>query len=234
MIRRFSLPLRLAVAACGALAMGACGGTAGETSPGPAPSSTPIGARTWSPDLETRASGAQPLVPIGYGTLSQDDITVLLRSGGLQIKVVPLSEWVIRLTAPDTYARLNGYKVSRSEEVLRLAARQGERGWPLVALVTFFSQEVEERFEPYDLQIENQSRIYRPFDIIGVTPGFGRDRLNQQETQVALYLFPSEIDLNLPTTVRYGSASSNRWDGIRSTLDSEVARVNSRAGAGQP
>lgn len=233
MITRFSAQFTIVLAAaCGALT--ACGGAPASSSEGPAPVTEPLRAQAWSPELETRSGGAQPLVPVGYGTLSQDDITVLVRDGGLQIKFVPLSEWVIRLTAPDTYGRLNGYKVSRSAEILDRARREGERGWPLVALVTFFSQSVEERFEPYDLQVGNQSRLYRPFDIIGVTPGFGRDRLDQQETQVALYLFPSEVDLNLPTTVRYGSASSDRWTGIRSTLDSEVSRVNSRAGAGQP
>ena len=191
-------------------------------------------AEAWSAELETRTGSAQPLVPVGYGTLTQDDITVPLRSGGLQIKFVPLSEWVLRLTAPDTYRRLNGYKVSRSAEIIRLTERAGERDWPLVALVTFFSRSVEESFEPYDLRIENQGRLYSPFEIVPVTPGFGRDRIDQQQTQVALYLFVPDVDLGLPTTVRYRDASSSRWNSIRTTLDSERSRASSRAGAGQP
>lgn len=187
----------------------------------------------WSAELEARP-GQRSLVPVGYGTLSQDDITVALRSGGLQIKWVPLSEWVLRLTAPDTYGRLNGYKVSRSDEILGLTARHGERDWPLAVLVTFFSREVEESYEPNDLQVSNQGRLYRPFAIIPVTPSFGRDRLDQQETQIGLYLFPAEIDLNLPTVVRYGDAESDRWNRIRSSLDTEHSRANSRAGVGRP
>lgn len=212
----------------------ACGGATAQSTDGAAAANPPLDAETWSAELETRSGASHPLVPVGYGTLSQDAITVLVRAEGLQVKFVPLSEWVIRLTAPDTYRRLNGYKVSRAEDILDLAQRAGERGWPLVAFVTFFSRSVEESFEPFDLQVSNQSRLYRPFDVIAVTPDFGRARLEQQESQVALYLFSPEIDLNLPTTVRYGDAESDRWNSIRGTLDSERSRANSRAGAGQP
>lgn len=187
----------------------------------------------WSAELEARP-GVRSLVPVGYGTLSQDDITVALRTGGLQIKWVPLSEWVLRLTAPDTFGRLNGYKVSRSNEILEQTARHGERDWPLAALVTFFSREVEESYEPNDLQVSNQGRLFRPFAIIPVTPAFGRDRLDQQETQIGLFLFPAEIDLDLPIVIRYRDAESDRWDRIRSSLDAEHSRANSRAGVGRP
>lgn len=237
-------PRKITTLLCAAaLAMGCGGGASQQATDGPSPTErtedesetvSVSEAETWSADLEARTGTAQPLVPVGYGTLSQDDITVPLRSGGLQIKFVPLSEWVLRLTAPDTYRRLNGYKVSRSEEILKLTQRAGEREWPLVALVTFFSRSVEESFEPYDLRIENQGRLYSPFEIVPVTPGFGRDRLDQQQTQVALYLFVPEVDLGLPTAVRYRDAASSRWNSIRTTLDSERSRASSRAGAGQP
>ncbi len=82
--------------------------------------------------------------------------------------------------------------------------------------------------------MSNQGRLYRSFAIIPVTPSFGRDRLDQQETQIGLYLFPAEIDLDLPTTVRYGDAESDRWNRIRSTLDTEHSRAHSRAGVGRP
>lgn len=233
----------LVLAAATALPLGCGGAATHEATDGPATdASAEVSADTidlsdvdtWSAELEARPGDDRSLVPVGYGTLSQDDITVALRDGGLQIKWVPLSEWVLRLTAPDTYGRLNGYKVSRSDEILELTARHGERDWPLAALVTFFSREVEESFEPNDLQVRNQGRLYRSFAIIPVTPSFGRDRLDQQETQIGLYLFPAEIDLDLPTLVRYGDAESDRWNRIRSTLDTEHSRANSRAGVGRP
>jgi len=225
-------PRRLAISSFIAFWTIACGGSvAPDTSVAPAAANAQE-VTGWTAELEAESATGRPLGPVGYGTLSQDDITVLLEDGSVRIKVVPLAEWAIRLTAPDTYRRLNGYKLVRGEEILNRASRAGERGWPLVLFVTYFSQAVEETFEPNDLQIQNSGFVYRPLDILPVTPDFTRERLRQQETQIALYLFPPEIDLDLPTTVAYGSERSSRWDGIRSVLDSELAQANSRAGAG--
>jgi hypothetical protein len=185
----------------------------------------------WSEQLEI--PGVRPLPPVGYGTLKQDEITVPIGEGFLRIKAIPLTEWVIRLTAPDTYRRLNGYKVSRGEEILERARRAGGRGWPLVLFVTFYTLALEDTYEPYDLQIRSQNFIYRPFDILAVTPDFNRERLRQEESQIALYLFPGEIDLDLPMSVIYRSAENSRWGGIRSSLDRELSLVLSRAGADQ-
>ena len=209
----------------------ACGGT-------PAPeSSVPVGAGTamaqdvgdgWHESLEMPRS--RPLPPAGFGTLSQDDITIPVDvpEGNLFIKVTPLTEWVIRMTAPDTYRRLNGYKVARGEQIRDQARRNGERGWPLVLFVSFYTRAVESTYEPYDLQIRAQNVVLRPFDIIAVTPDFNRERLRQQESQVALYLFEGDIDLNLPMEVEYDGRRSGRWSGIRSVLDRELSKVMSR------
>ena len=209
----------------------ACGGQ-------PAPeSSVPVGAGTamaqdvgdgWHESLEMPRS--RPLPPAGFGTLSQDDITIPIEvpEGNLFIKVTPLTEWVIRMTAPDTYRRLNGYKVSRGEQIRDRARRNGERGWPLVLFVSFYTRAVESTYEPYDLQIRAQNVVFRPFDIIAVTPDFNRERLRQQESQVALYLFEGDIDLNLPMEVEYDGRRSGRWSGIRSVLDRELSKVMSR------
>ena len=166
----------------------------------------------------------------GFGTLSQDDITIPIEvpEGNLFIKITPLTEWVIRMTAPDTYRRLNGYKVARGEQIRDRARRNGQRGWPLVLFVSFYTRAVESTYEPYDLQIQSQNLVFRPFDIIAVTPDFNRERLRQQESQVALYLFDGEIDLDLPMTVVYDRRDSRRWDAIRSILDRELAKVMSR------
>ncbi|MCL7978863.1 MAG: hypothetical protein M8865_03110 [marine benthic group bacterium] len=204
----------------------ACGGTVSPEFPaGPRPAVAQDG---WSPELEQTSS--RPLPPAGFGTLSQDQITIGITAGSLLIKLVPLDEWVIRLTAPDTYQRLNSYKVSRGEEILKRARRSGERGWPRVFLVSFFTRNYEESYEPNDLQIRNQSFIYRPLNIIPITPEFNRVRLRQQETQMALYLFTEDIDLDLPLVALYQEDSEGpQWVGIRSTLDRELATVLSRA-----
>ncbi len=212
----------------------ACGGT-------PVPES-PVGAGTavaqdlgdgWHESLET--PGARPLPPAGFGTLSQDNITVAIdvSEANLFIKVTPLTEWVIRMTAPDTYRRLNGYKVARGEQIRDRARRNGERGWPLVLFVSYYTRAVESTYEPYDLQIRAQNVVFRPFDIIAVTPDFNRERLRQQESQVALYLFEGEIDLDLPIEIEYAGRRSGRWSGIRSVLDRELTKVLTRVPTNQ-
>ena len=204
----------------------ACGGSPAPEYPvGAGPAIAQDADRGWNESLEI--PGARPLPPAGFGTLSQDDITIPIDvpEGNLFIKVTPLTEWVIRMTAPDTYRRLNGYKVARGEQIRDRARRNGERGWPLVLFVSFYTRAVESTYEPYDLQIRSQNVIFRPFDIIAVTPDFNRERLRQQESQVALYLFDGDIDLDLPMTLVYDRRESRRWDAIKSILDRELAKV---------
>ena len=204
----------------------ACGGTAAPDSP---VAVRPAVAQQegWSAELEQTT--ARPLPPVGYGTLTQDNITIGIESGTLLIKLVPLDEWVIRLTAPDTYRRLNGFKVSRGEEILQRARRSGERGWPRVFLVSFFTRNYEENYEPNDVQIRNQSFIYRPLAIIPITPEFTRERLRQQETQMALFVYTEDVDLDLPLAAVYQNAEGPQWVGIRTRLDRELATVLARA-----
>lgn len=205
---------------------------------GRAAAELPVGARpasaqertgpAWADSLESPSTGVLP--PLGFGTLKQDDITVFVQAGDLQVKAVPLAEWVIRLTAPDTYRRLNGYKTARASEIRERAARGGEDRWPLVLFVTLFTREIQDSYQPFDLQVRNQNRIYRPIDILTVTPDYDRGRIRQEDPQIALYLFPAEIDLELPTAILYQGAESRRWDGIRARLDAERSQVLSRAG----
>src|SRR5437879_9946989 len=50
-----------------------------------------------------RSASAQDTLPAGYGTLKRDDIVVRFATDQLEIKVLPVSECVIRLLAPEQY-----------------------------------------------------------------------------------------------------------------------------------
>lgn len=220
-VRRTILGL-LGIAAVG------CGGSAttdGTVGPAPAVAQTPD---QWSAALE--APGPWQLPPAGFGTLTQNQITIPVVEGQLQIKVVPLDEWVILMTAPDTYRRLNRYKTSRFKEIERISISNGERFFPHVMFVTFFTRDVQTRFEPMDLRIISQNVTHRPIGIIPITPDFGRGQLQQQQPALALYVFSSSIDLNVPMIVEYERAESPAWSAIKSTLDNERALVASRSG----
>jgi len=168
------------------------------------------------------------LVPPGHGTLRQDEFTVSLRSGALLIKVTPLAEAVIRLAAPDTYNRLHALAESRRTEAASAAMTDG----PELILVSFFSYEPDVAFQPEDLQLVQQGRLLRARAVLPVTPGWGKQRLQQQETQSALYVFEPGIDYELPLVVRYGVAESDGWSRIIPVLEEEHAKVRARASAG--
>ena len=173
----------------------------------------------------TGPAGERVLVPAGYGTLIQDEFTLTLESGALQLKVTPLSESVIRLAAPDTYERLAG--LARSS---RAALRSQAGTTPSLFLVSLFSRDPTVRYEPESLHIVNRGLRYRPEAIHAITPGWGGQRLRQEETQIAVYAFDPRIDLEIALTVEYEGARDTSWEGILTRLELERVRVRGRTG----
>jgi hypothetical protein len=213
MMRNGALVMRTAAVAA-LLAGGCAAAPAGEPgAPPPAPRPAGDAARDQQTDL----------VPPGYGTLRQDDVTPSLRSGPLLIKVTPLSEAVIRLLAPDTYDRLHALAENRRAE-----AAQAAFSSPEMFLVSFFSYEQDVAFTPEDLQLTHQGRLMRATRFLPVTGGFGRQRLAQQENQSAIYVFDERIDYEQPITVRYGLLESVEWTQIIPELEVERAKVRAR------
>lgn len=172
--------------------------------------------------------GAELLVPPGYGTLHQDDVTVTLGSDDLQVKVTPLAESVIRLTAPDTYRRLRGVAESHRDVLSRQAGRDDAR----LFLVSFFSLAPDVPYEPEGLEIVSRGFRHRPLAIRPVTPGWGAQRLEQRETALAVYAFPPGVELETDLTVEYQDVRSDAWRRILVDLQAERERVRARAGIG--
>ncbi|HWV56194.1 MAG TPA: hypothetical protein VNZ57_01870 [Longimicrobiales bacterium] len=179
--------------------------------PGPLQPAAPVG-----------PTADDALVPPGLGTLRQDDFTVSLRSGPLLIKVTPLNESVIRLAAPDTYERLHALAEVRRAEA------SGSIGSPELFLVSFFSYEPDVQFEPADVELTHQGRLIRAARVFPITPGWGTQRLRQQETQSAIYAFEAEIDFDQSIGIRYRAEENRDWDRIISRLQAERARVRGR------
>lgn len=179
---------------------------------------TPVGPRAES----------ERLVPPGFGSLRQDEISMEIRAGPLQLKVTPLEEWVIRLTAPDTYQRL----ASLARAHRPLARRRTGDADPTLMLVSAFSEEQGADLDPEDLQLENRGRQYRPVLIEPVTAGWGTQRLTQRRPETAIYVFSGEVDLGLDLVVEYGGRRNHDWRSILRILESELPRARARAGGG--
>lgn len=200
------------------------GGTAGLIAGCVATTAT-VGADTGRVVLPDDGSLGGSLIPAGYGTLRQDEFTISIRSGTLLIKVTPLDESVIRLAAPDTYDRLHAAAESRRAEASAAVGRA-----PALFLVSFFSYQPDTPFQPEDLQLMQQGRLFRPRSVHALTPGWGAQRLRQQETQTAVFAFDPELDFDLPLVVHYGAARGDSWRQTLPRLRSERARVVARSG----
>ncbi len=183
-------------------------------------------AGTGQPVAPAGRVGEADLVPPGSGTLAQAEFTLELVSGALQIQITPLAESVIRLAAPDTYQRLTGLSASAGEPLRFRAPPES----PLF-LVTMFSRAPEITYEPENLHIVNGGLRYRPIAIEAITPGWGGQRLRQQETQLAVYAFDPGIEMEIALTVEYEGARDTSWQTILNRLEAERARVRARIGA---
>ena len=175
---------------------------------------------------QSAAPTAGTLVPPGYGTLAQSEFTLDLVSGALQIQVTPLAESVIRLAAPDTYQRLTGLSASAGESL-----RSRDREDSPLFLVSMFSRAPTITYEPENLHIVNGGLRYRPTAIEAITPGWGGQRLRQEEAQIAVYAFGPGIELEISLSVEYENARDTSWQTILNRLEVERSRVRARIGA---
>lgn len=182
------------------------------------------------PSTEEQAEETESaLVPPGFGTLLQDQISLQLQSGDLQIKVTPLEEGIIRLTAPDTYERLRGLAQIHGPR----AARTTIAAQSSLFLVSLFSYQPDVTYEPEDLQLVNRGLRLRPQGIAPITPSWGTQRLAQQETRLAVYAFDGGIEWEADLTAEYQNLRNEEWqDRILPLLESERAKARSRAGGG--
>lgn len=197
----------------------ACAGAPAQPSASPPAQANP----------STSATQRQALVPPGFGTLRQDEVTVSLRRGPLLIKITPLSESVIRLLAPDTYDRLHALAESRRSEAAQAAPAPEP---PELFLVSFFSYDPDIEFQPEDVRLTHQGRQLRAVTILPVTSGFGRQRLQQQENQSAIYVFDARIAYDQPIIAQYGTDQSSDWTRVIPKLEVERSKARSRAGNG--
>jgi hypothetical protein len=170
------------------------------------------------------------MVPAGYGTLLQDQITLQLRSGALLIKVTPLTEAILRLTASDTYGRLRGLREAHGPR----AARTAVSSEPSLFLVSLFSYQPDVTYEPEDLLLVNQGRRLRPQGIAPISPAWGTQRLGQQEARMAVYAFEGGMEWEGELIVEYQQLRNEQWrDRIVPLLEAERVKVRARSGGGE-
>lgn len=178
-----------------------------------------------APEGTPTPADADSLLPPGYGTLRQEEVSLVLRSEDLEVMVTPLAESITRVTAPDTYERLSSI------------AEQHRPSMPTESrlfLVSFFTQQPEVRFLPDEVQLLSRGLRLRPLTIEPVTPTWGQRRVRQRSTEMAVYAFSSDLDLESDLVLAYGLQQGGNWPAILSRVQAERARARARAGIGEP
>ena len=173
-------------------------------------------------------SSGRANVPPGFGTLRQDDIAIRIELQGLIVRAIPLDESVIRLLTPDSYRALRELQESNKSSISAVTRRTGGQK-PDLWYVSFYGVQPEVHFSPMELIITSGGRDLRALDIIPLTSGFGEERLQQRETQSALYLFDESLDLDQPLTVRFQTETNSDWQTILQAIERERALVRARA-----
>lgn len=174
-------------------------------------------------------SRQQAMPPAGYGSLRQDEIAVRIRSAALEVRLLPLEERVIRLLAPDAYRSLSALVNSRLDAIEAASRRQRLSG-PSVMLVTVFALQPDVRFDAQQLQIMSRGQLFRPVEILPLTPNWNEQRIPQRVQLSAIYLFePGIPTLEESFEVDYEGISSQQWQRSRRLLEAELAQVYVRA-----
>ena len=213
-MRSASQPIALAAAI---LALAACaGGTSSASAQQQA--LTPI-----TEDTTGRGS-----VPVGYGTLRQDDIAIRMELPGLIVRAIPLDENLIRLLTPDSYRALRELQESNKQAIAAVSRRTGGRP-PDLWYVSFYGVQPDVHFSPMELVITSSGRDFRPLEVLPLSSGFGEQRLKQREAQSAIYLFDEAIDLDQPLSVSFQNVRDDTWEQVLTRIERERALVRARA-----
>jgi hypothetical protein len=159
--------------------------------------------------------------------MSQNDLALRMRNEELEIRFVPLDPRVTPLLAPDAFQSLRNLVETHRRAIDSVAARAGV-SQPGLALVSFFGQRPETRFDPQTLTLLIRNRLFRPLGVIPLNAKFSSQQLNVREQASAIYLFEQDIPVDDSFIVSYAGLQSDDWQGKQAQLDRERSRVEAR------
>lgn len=171
------------------------------------------------------------LPPAGYGSLTQNDLALRIRTPDLDVRFVPLDARVTRLLARDSWESLRSLVESRRAAIDSVADMSGISR-PGLALVTFFGQRANARFDPQTLIVLVRNREFRPLGIVPFSGRFTSQQLDVREQVSGIYLFEEDLPVNDSFSIQYAGQTSDDWQGKQRALDRERGRVAQRARGG--
>ena len=171
-----------------------------------------------------QGGGGVTLPPGGFGTLTQNDLALRIRTTDLDLRFVPLDPRVTRLLARDSWESLRSVVQSRRPAIDSVANAAGVSR-PGLALVTFFGQRENARFDPQSVSVRIRGREYRPLGIVPFSGQFTSQQLDVRAQVSGIYLFEEDLPVNDSFVVLYAGQPSEDWQGKQRTLDRERSRV---------
>jgi hypothetical protein len=172
-------------------------------------------------------SGDRPL-PLGYGSLTQDDLALRVRNDEIEIRFVPLDPRIDALLARDAYQSLRSLRETHRRAIDSVAAPAGVSR-PGLALVSFFGLRPDVRFDPQTLILLIRNRVFQPLGVIPLNARFDSHQVGVREQASAIYLFEESIPVNDSFTLSYGALTSEDWRNKQPALERERARVAARS-----
>jgi hypothetical protein len=167
-------------------------------------------------------------IPAGYGSLTQSDLALRVRNDDIEIWFVPLDRRIMPLLAVDTYQSLRQLLENSRHAIDSVASRAGV-STPGLALVSFFGQRPDVRFDPQTLTLQIRNNVFRPLGFVSLNSRFTSQQLGIREQASAIYLFEEEIPVSDSFMMAYGTLTSEDWRNKLPALDRERARVAARS-----
>jgi hypothetical protein len=177
---------------------------------------------------QTAGPASSRLPTPGYGSLTQNDLALRLVTPDIEVRFIPLDQRVTRLLAKDSWESLQSLVQSRRAAIDSVATIAGVSR-PGLALVTFFGQRTNARFDPQTLTVNVRNRVFRPLGIVPFSGKFTSQQLDVREQVSGIYLFEQDLPVDDAFTISYSGINSGDWSGKQRQLDRERARVSSRA-----
>jgi hypothetical protein len=171
-------------------------------------------------------------LPVGYGSMAQNDLALRIQNDELEIRFVPLDPRITPLLARDAYQSLHSLLETNRRAIDSVASRAGVAR-PGLALVSFFGQRSDVRFDPQTITLLIRNGVFRPLGVIPLNAKFNSQQLGVRDQASGLYVFDEEIPVNDSFTLSYGALTSEDWQKKLPTLDRERARISARS-RGEP
>ena len=173
------------------------------------------------------------LPPPGYGTLSQDDISIRFNAGDIDIRMVPLDQRVLRLLGPDVYASLNKLTMDRKASIDSVASLGGTSD-PGLMLVSFFGLRDGVRFEPLNVFVVIRNQVVQPIGMVPFTASITNRQLDTRQQATAIMVYNTPIPVYESFGVAYGViVVPNAWQNQLSRVQRERTRVMTKVRQGQ-